>query len=204
MSENSSRQDAAKDPILATSAEATQNSDELAAGTISEIHALSAVESAMVKEATNALGGSDEVRSSLNDIVQASRRLQAILPEGSDIYFFVSGKKSNSEEIHLFTLVKFHQALASCHRSPTIVSQAIRDLFIMARRFIAQNNNTAQNAEPPQVHDMDPVHTHAQHANHAQDANPSRPETELVLPGWFPWTGSIGEDVSDSQPTYIF
>lgn len=147
------------------------------------INGFSSVELAMVNEATNAFGGSDGIRAGLNDLVRSAHNLKAILPEGSDVHCFISGKKMNSEEVHLFTLVSstFHEALSSIRIGSTIVSQAIRDVFLLARQ---SNRDVAVRAPPVQTE--------------------TRAVPDVVVPEWFPWSQIRADDVTATRPTYIF
>jgi len=144
---------------------------------------ISPTQAAMIQEAGTAVGGSPEIRCALNEFARAANRLQQVLPAGSEVHCFISEVPNNDGAMHLYTLVSatFHKALEASSRGSIIVSHAIRDAFLLARRSI-------QNMAQP--------------ASEVQEVQ-ERPE--FTLPEWFPWNrASEGTELAPRPIRYIF
>ena len=96
----------------------------------------------------------------------------------------------NGHKQHLFTLVSnlFHKALISSELGRSITTQALRDVFFIAKRSLEANSRTRSTS----VHFL----------------RSTSPEVPFTLPTWFRYNPSeIHESASSTEPnrpTYIF
>ena len=105
-------------------------------------------ETLMLEELDASLGGATDVRHAVANFMKSAKELQKILQDGNEIHCFRTCLPNSSDDVNqqasqLFTLVSklFHKALASNETVRNVTTQALHDVFFIAKRSVAVHDS---------------------------------------------------------------
>lgn len=145
----------------------------------------SEIQKAMADQTIKTLGDSNLLRHLMYNLVQAAIELQSAIAQKGNIHVFLSCASTESanaaRDQNLYPVVSnlYHSALMASNSGSTVVAQAIRDAFLLARRVADGRYNEQQRILRAGV------------------------VPKIELPTWFPYSVPEHPTAEESNPVYV-